>query len=139
MKIRNGFTLIELIVVVVIIGILAALALPSYQSYITRTRIKEAQANLVGLSLSVENAYQRSLSYPAITLNKSALISGNSVLNTWKATSDKFEYKYESSAGTDYTLTATGVDSRVTGCTLTLKNDGTKTISGCGSVTAWVN
>ena len=50
MKDKKGFTLIELLAVIVLIGVILAIAVPSYQSYVTRTRkevLESYKANII--------------------------------------------------------------------------------------------
>jgi type IV pilus assembly protein PilE len=58
MKRSNGFTLIELMVVVAIVAIISAIALPAYRDYVIRSSLAEAYANLGAQRVRMEQYYQ---------------------------------------------------------------------------------
>lgn len=64
-RVQQGFTLIELMIVVAIIGILAAVALPQYQDYTIRTRVSESVTLADGQKTAVAEFYNANSRFPA--------------------------------------------------------------------------
>ena len=72
--VQQGFTLIELMIVVAIIGILAAIAIPAYQDYTIRAQVTEGATLMDGVKVAMQDYYAQHGSWPtSLTGNDAAL------------------------------------------------------------------
>jgi type IV pilus assembly protein PilE len=115
MKTQNGFTLVELMIVVAIMGILMAIALPNYTDYVIRGKIPDATSALSTKRVQMEQFFQDNRTYlaaPACTADTTS--------------SQQFDFSCSvAGSATNFTLQAVG-KSGMAGFTFSIDESGNK-------------
>ncbi|MBK4738081.1 type IV pilin protein [Noviherbaspirillum pedocola] len=140
----RGFTLIELMIAVVIVGILAAVAWPSYRSYVQRGELAEAKTAMLDIAQTQERYYTNNGSYLAYAEAPAAAPSGWT--NYTGSSASNFKYKIKVEAGTidgsvttitdAYKITATPSNASAPCGTLQLDSTGAKSPATAASIGA---
>ena len=133
----QGFSLIELMIAVVNGGILAAVAIPMYSDYVTRSRRADGQATLMQVAQDLERCYTQFSKYND---NNCSVVNSGVVSET----SDQGFYGISASGGnlteSTFTLTATPQNEQAddTDCTaLTLTHLGEQSATGDDPDSCW--
>lgn len=133
---QPGFTLIEMMVTVAIAAILAAIAMPAYSDYVTRSRISQATSNLSSMRVKLEQYYQDNRTF-----------AGACAAGTVAALppADDFTYSCPVLTASAYTIQATGVaPGLMNGFTYTIDQANNKATTalpggwGTAPVSCWV-
>lgn len=134
--VTQGFTLVEMMVAVAIISILAAVAVPQYNSYVMRSRIPDATSALAARAVQSEQFFQDNRTFA----NTAAANNPGCVADT--TSSKYFNFSCASADATSFIIQAVG-KSKMAGFTYTVNQAGAKATTAVpagwtSSATCWV-
>jgi type IV pilus assembly protein PilE len=137
---QSGFTLIELMIAVAIVGILAAIAIPSYQDSVKKSRRADAKAALLDLANALERRFTETNSYCDVGGGTGSAVTdcGTATLDTGTPTSI---YTVPTDTARFYTVTISAVSNidatakTASGYTLSSAPTGAQSNDKCGTLT----
>jgi len=104
----TGFTLIEVMITVAIVAILAAVALPNYLDYLTRSKLVEAKSGLADMRTRLEQYFLDNRAYPTECIAPAAGPAGTGKIYL-PAAAKFFAFACNNLTASTYTVTATGI------------------------------
>jgi len=135
----KGFTLIELMTVVAIIGIISAIAYPSYQDSVTKTKRADAKTSLMDRAAGFERCFTMNGQYnytagPPVKECVAVLGSASNALASTTSSKGYYTIALSSLAATTFTLTASPSGFTDAKCTsFSLNQTGLPTYTGTGT------
>jgi len=116
MRRADGFTLIEVMIVVAIVALLASIALPAYTQYVTRGRLAEAHSGLLAKRVEFEQFFQDNRTFVGYDCTADATTN--------------FTFSCTTQTATDYVLQADGVAGPVDDFVFTLNAANARATTG---------
>lgn len=138
---NKGFSLIELMIVVAIVGIITAVALPSYTSYITRSKRTECRAAVMQVLQQQERYYTQQNVYLAFTSSAAGVAMRQFSGDTAAASACTLASAACAGSSLNACVIVTATPARADPAVgnITMQSDGTRGCSGTDQTKCWTN